>query len=97
VSISPEVFSPNNGVLSINYRFDTPSMMGEVIIFDSAGRIIRRLVNRHLLSAEGTITWNGVDDAGRKAITGIYIVFFHAYNSNGVQKTFKIPCVLVDK
>jgi len=101
VSLSPEVFSPDNDgmddVLNINYRFDTPSLMGEVIIFDSAGRIIRRLVQRQLLAAEGTITWDGSDDRGRKANTGIYIVYFQAYHPNGVQKIFKIPCVLAGK
>ena len=101
VSLSPDVFSPDNDgiddVLNINYRFDTPSLVGEVIIFDSAGRIVKRLVNRQLLAAEGTITWDGSDDRGRKSITGIYVVYFQAYNSNGVQKVFKIPCVLASK
>ena len=98
VSISPEVFSPdNNGfddVLSISYRFDTPSLMGEVIIFDSSGRKIRHLVRQQILSAEGTFFWDGSDDRGRKSVTGIYIIYFQAYNSNGVRKIFKIPCVL---
>ena len=101
VTISPEVFSPDNDgvddVLNINYRFDTPSLMGEVIVFDSSGRIVRRLVNRQLLAAEGTITWDGADDRGRKAITGVYIIYFHVYNSNGIQKVYKIPAVLASK
>jgi len=98
VSVHPEVFSPDNDgiddVLSINYRFDTPSLTGEVIIFDSAGRKIRHLVRQQILSAEGTIIWDGSDDRGRKTASGIYIVYFQAYKSNGTQKIFKIPCVL---
>ena len=98
LSLSPDIFSPDNDgiddVLHINYRFDTPSLMGEVIIFDSAGRKIKHLARQQLLSAEGTIVWDGSDDRGRKAITGIYIIYFQVYNSNGVQKIFKIPCVL---
>ena len=101
VSVNPEIFSPNNDgvddVLNINYNFDTPSMMGEVIIFDSGGRIVKRLVSQNLLSAEGTITWDGYDSKGRRALTGVYIVYFHAYNSEGIQKIYKIPCVLADK
>jgi hypothetical protein len=99
VSVSPEVFSPDNDgiddVLNINYNFDTPSLMAEVIIFDSAGRIIRNLVKQQLLAAEGTIVWDGADNAGRKAVTGGYIVFFHAYNATGVKKIYKILCILV--
>jgi len=101
VHLSPEIFSPDNDgvddILNINYCFDTPSLMGEVIVFDSAGRIIRRLVNRQLLATEGTITWDGTDDRGRKAITGVYIIYFQAYHSNGIQKVYKIPCVLATK
>ena len=101
VSLNPEIFSPDNDgiddVLNINYRFDTPSLIGDVIIFDSMGRKIRHLVNKQMLAAEGTLVWDGSDDNGRKAMTGIYIIFFHAYHSNGTQKIFKIPCVLASK
>ncbi|MDR1155267.1 MAG: lamin tail domain-containing protein [Bacteroidales bacterium] len=101
VSLNPDVFSPDNDgiddVLNISYRFDVPSLTGEVIIFDSAGRKTRRLMHQQLLATEGTITWDGSDDKGRKALTGVYIVFFQAYNSNGVQKIFKKPCVLAGK
>jgi hypothetical protein len=98
VSLNPEIFSPDNDgiddILNINYRFDTPSLMGEVIIFDSAGRKIKHLVRQQILSAEGTIFWDGSDDRGRKSLTGIYVVYFQAYNSSGVQKIYKIHCVL---
>ena len=101
VSLIPDIFSPDNDgvddVLNINYRFDTPSLIGEVIIFDSAGRKIRHLVRQQILAAEGILIWDGSDDNGRKAITGLYIVYFQAYNSEGVQKMFKIPCVLASK
>ena len=101
VSLIPEVFSPDNDglddFLNINYRFDTPSLMGEVIIFDSAGRKIKQLVQQQLLAAEGTIIWDGSDDRGRKVLTGIYIVYFQAYNSTGVKKVFKLPCVVAGK
>ena len=101
VSLSPECFSPDNDqiddILVINYSFDNPSLMGEVIIFDSAGRIIKRLVNNQLLASEGAFFWDGSDDKGRRALTGVYIVFFHAFNSNGVQKVYKLPCVLAER
>ena len=101
VSVHPEVFSPDNDgiddVLSINYRFDTPSLIGEVIIFDSSGRVKKNLVNRQILSTEGVFFWDGLDNNGRSSLTGIYIVFFRAYNSAGLEKIYKIPCVLAKK
>jgi hypothetical protein len=101
VSLNPEVFSPDNDgiddILNINYRFDTPSLTAEVIIFDSAGRKVRHLVRQQILAAEGTITWDGSGDNGRKANTGLYIVYFQAFSKDGVQKIFKIPCVLAGR
>jgi hypothetical protein len=101
VSLSPEVFSPDNDgmddVLGINYRFDNPSLVGDVMIFDAAGRKIRHLLRQQVLATEGSIIWDGADDRGRRALTGVYIVFFQAYHTSGVQKVFKIPCVLAGK
>ncbi len=101
VSLTPEIFSPDNdGIddfLMINYHFDIPSLMGEVIIFDSSGRKIKQLAHQELLAVEGIITWDGTDDKGRKMLTGIYIIYFQAYNSTGFNKIFKIPCVLAGK
>lgn len=98
LSLSPEVFSPDNDgfddFLSIHYHFDIPSLVGEVIVFDAAGRKIRQLVHHELLAAEGTVVWDGTDDKGRKALIGVYIIYFQAYNTEGFNKIFKIPCVL---
>ena len=98
VNVNPEVFSPyNSGVndlTSINYRFDIPSLTGNVIIFDSAGRTIRTIASQQLLATEGSFIWDGSDDRGRKVLPGVYIVFFQAYNAQGVKKQFKIPCVV---
>jgi hypothetical protein len=101
IQLEPEVFSPDNDglddLLQIKYRFDAPSLMAEVIIFDSAGRKIRQLVSRQLIATEGVIVWDGSDDKGRKALTGIYIVYVHVYNSKGMDKLYKAPCVLAGK
>ena len=101
VSLNPEVFSPDNdGIddfLTINYQFDIPSLIGDVIIFDSSGRVVKNLVHGEILSTEGSIIWDGSDNNGRRSLTGVYVVFFRAYNSEGVQKSYKIPCVLAKK
>ncbi len=101
VSVGSGVFSPDNDgvedVLDISYAFDIPSLTAEVIIFDSAGRKIRQLVHRQILATNGSITWDGSDDSGRKALTGVYIVYFEVYHRDGFKKIFKIPCVLAGK
>ncbi len=101
VSLNPDVFSPDNDgyedVLNIHYAFNEPSLMAEVIIFDSSGRKIRQLVRKQLAAKDGIITWDGSDDNGRKVLTGVYIVWFRVYNSTGTDKIFKLPCVSAGK
>jgi hypothetical protein len=101
VTLLPEVFSPDNDgiddVLNICYKFDVPSLMGEVIIFDASGRKIRQLLPRQILETEGIITWDGADESAHKALTGMYIIYFHAYNSLGFNKVIKTLCVLAGK
>ncbi|MDR1673135.1 MAG: lamin tail domain-containing protein [Bacteroidales bacterium] len=101
VVLQPEVFSPdNNGVddvLNICYRLETSSLTVDVIIFDSSGRRVRQLLRQQLPATEGVISWDGYDESHRKSLTGIYLVYFHAYNSAGFNRLFKLPCVLAAK
>jgi flagellar basal-body rod modification protein FlgD len=43
-------------------------------VFDLSGRIVRTLANGARPAGEGTLTWNGTDDAGRRVAAGIYVV-----------------------
>jgi hypothetical protein len=98
VTLRPEVFSPDNDgvddVLNICYHFDIPALTADLIIFDSSGRRIRQLLRQKIAATEGVVTWDGFDDSHHKALTGVYIICFRAYNSQGFNKLFKIPCVL---
>jgi hypothetical protein len=98
VTVFPPVFSPDNDgvddVLTISYQFEIPSLTADLIIFDSAGRRIRQLLKQNIVGTEGVITWDGLDDSRRKALTGVYIILLRVYNSNGFNKLYKIPAVL---
>jgi hypothetical protein len=101
VSLAPGIFSPDNDsyndVLNITYHFDSPGMVANVIIFDARGRLIRGLVKNELLGTSGTFSWDGVDDARERARTGLYIVYFEAYGTQGELKHYKKSCVLGGK
>jgi hypothetical protein len=101
ITISPEVFSPDNDgyndVLSISYAFDSPGMIGNLQIYDSRGRLEKTLVRNELLATRGTFFWDGITDEKLKARIGIYIIYFEAFDQNGNVKKYKKTCVVGGK
>lgn len=98
IELSPPVFSPDgdgqDDVLNIAYAFDEPGWVANVSVFDSRGRLMRRLVNGVLLATEGVLTWDGTTDDGQKAPMGIYIVFIEAFDPEGNVKNYRKTTVL---
>jgi flagellar hook assembly protein FlgD len=41
-------------------------------IFDSRGRLMTRLVDRHLATGPHTLRWHGLDSSGHPAPSGLY-------------------------
>lgn len=98
ISIHPEVFSPDNDghddFLSINYLFDKPGYLLNIVIYDASGRIVRRLQNNNLCGIKGFYRWDGLDDVNRMVQQGIYIVYAEALNVYGKIKKFKSTVVV---
>jgi len=98
ITVSPEVFSPDNDgyndVLSISYAFDTPGMIANVNIYDSRGRMIKALVRNELLATSGIFFWDGINDEKLKSRMGIYIIYFEAFEDKGKVKKYKKSCVV---
>lgn len=101
VTLSPEVFSPDNDgyndILTINYSFDIPGMLGNAQIYDSRGRLIKNLVRNELLASSGTFFWDGITDDKLKARIGIYILYFEAFDIQGTVKKYKKSFVVAGK
>ena len=106
VTVSPEIFSPDNDgyndVLSISYAFNTPGMIANAQIYDSRGRLEKTLVRNELLSTSGTFFWDGITDdpegAGKlKARIGIYILYFEVFDTKGTVKKYKKSLVVGGK
>ncbi len=98
VEVFPEVFSPDgdghNDLLMISYVFDEPGFVANVNIFDSRGRLMRRLVNGELLATRGVITWDGTTDDFQKAPIGIYVIHLEIFDLNGRVKNYRRTAVL---
>ncbi|HYW67963.1 MAG TPA: FlgD immunoglobulin-like domain containing protein, partial [bacterium] len=57
----------------------------EIAIYNVNGRLVRRLTAR-LSSGESTITWDGKDDRGSRAASGVYFARVQANEQAGQGK-----------
>ncbi len=98
VVVEPETFSPNNDghedLVFIRYKFPKPGYVANVNIYDSKGRLIKRIAKNALLSNEGEFSWDGLHEDRKKAGIGIYVIHFEVFNLEGVVKQTKKVCVL---
>jgi hypothetical protein len=64
--------NPFNPTTTIKYSLARRSKV-TLTIYDIAGRVVRRLVTDELTEAgDHTITWNGMNDAGKRVASGVY-------------------------
>lgn len=91
IQIEPKVFIPgtNNSFTTISYQDDQAGSFASVIIYDVDGRVVKQLAQNELLAANGFFTWDGTDESGNKARTGIYVVYFELYNATGEVEIIK--------
>ncbi|MFN8293391.1 MAG: lamin tail domain-containing protein [Chitinophagales bacterium] len=98
IAVEPEVFSPDNDGYKdftlVKYRFTEPGYQASIRIFDAIGREVKYLVKTETLSATGEFQWDGTNNDGGKARTGIYTVFVEVFNLQGKTKRFKKNVVL---
>ncbi|MDX9697367.1 MAG: lamin tail domain-containing protein [Bacteroidales bacterium] len=101
ITISPEVFSPDNDgfedVVDIQLLFDNPGYVANIKVFDSRGRLVKYIANNLLLGIENTITWNGLDDQNQKPTNGIYVIYFEIIDLKGNVKKYRKSVVIAEK
>ncbi len=93
MTIDPAIFSPDNDgyqdLLTIAYSFEQQGFAGTIMIFDVAGREVRRLMTSKLLGTSGSISWDGTFDDGSKGRIGPYIIMMEAFDLDGNVERFK--------
>ncbi|MFH2142133.1 MAG: lamin tail domain-containing protein, partial [Bacteroidota bacterium] len=101
VILDPEIFSPDNDgyndFLTIAYKFEKTGLVGNIVVYDAKGRIVRKLMQNELLAVDGSITWDGINDYNTKANIGIYLIYFEIYDLEGNVEKFRKICVLATK
>ena len=93
-----EVFSPDNDgyqdIAIFEYNLPTIGMVGNALIYDNRGRLIKQVLNNELLSTSGEFTWDGINEYGQKASIGIYLVYFECFSSQGQIINYKATITL---
>lgn len=101
LQIDPEIFSPDNDgyqdVVSFGYKMDKSGYTGNLTIFDSEGRLVKRLMKNELLGAEGYISWDGTNEDRLKADIGIYVILFEVFDTAGRTERLKKTCVVAHR
>ena len=101
MTIDPAIFSPDNDgfqdVLTIAYRFDQAGFVGNLSVYDIAGREVRKLMESQLLGTEGAISWDGVLDSGSLGRMGPYIVVLEVFDLDGNTEVYKMTATLAHK
>ncbi|OAV44743.1 lamin tail domain-containing protein [Lewinella sp. 4G2] len=97
-SLLSKTFSPdsdgNEDVLEIEYRYAPIGSLTRVRIYDAQGRPVRTLRDIELLGTQGSLTWDGANDEGRKAKAGAYLILIELISADGPVETEKLVAVL---
>ena len=102
ISFNPNPFSPDNdgfedfSIINFSLPFNTAQI--RIKIFDDHGRLVRNLINNKSVANNGSILFNGLDEAGTPLRIGMYIVFLEAVDLNsGKLISFKDVIVVARK
>lgn len=66
---------------SISYQLSADGPV-KLAIYNVAGQLVKTIVNRPQMAGRYTVTWNGRDESGRLAATGVY---FYRLTANGTS------------
>ena len=101
IVIDEEKLSPDGDgyqdFLLIRYNMNRLGYVARVQIYDAVGRPIKMLVDAELFGQEGLLQWDGSNDKGEKASTGIYIVEIQLTHPDGTVKRYRKNCVVASK
>ncbi len=101
IQIQPPVFSPDNDgyndIVNFNFSNAVSGLTASLVIYNMEGLPIKHILQNQLLGTNGTISWDGITDEGRKTPIGIYIAFFECYDLKGYLQRVKKSFVVAGK
>ncbi len=102
IHLEHNVISPDNDgfqdQLIIEYNSLEAGNLGTINVYSSTGQIVTKLAQNELLASEGLMIWDGLDENGRRAKIGQYVLVFEVtHPNNGITFVKKIPVVVAGK
>ncbi|GAB3635609.1 lamin tail domain-containing protein [Hymenobacter arcticus] len=99
LSMVPELFTPDEDgqqdFTTLNYQLDQPGYVGSVTVYDALGQLTRHLLRNESLPTTGFVQWDGLDERGRKAAVGYYLVHIELFRpSSGERREYKKTVVV---
>jgi hypothetical protein len=82
VSAQPNPFNP---AVTMRYTLPAPGHV-TMKVFDTRGRLVRVLLDQDMKTTTGAMTWDGADDRGAPASSGLYFVETRAGGQVDVRK-----------
>ncbi|MBM4117814.1 T9SS type A sorting domain-containing protein [bacterium] len=87
----PNPFRPAAGTATLRFELRA-DQRGALVIYDLAGRRVRQLARGRLLAGISQLAWDGRDDGGEPAASGIY---FARLESSGGDRSRAVRIVLI--
>ena len=82
---------PNPFAGNVSLRVAGPNATAaRVLIFDAAGRLVRTAWSGMLNGRAFNVTWDGRDDSGREAATGIYMARIESESGHAIGRLVKL-------
>lgn len=85
LSLSAPSPNPARGTVSFTVASDAPRTI-EVSVVDVAGRLLRRVEQRQFAKGRHLLSWDLLDETGRKVLPGVYFLRAFADGENRSQK-----------
>ena len=90
LTVVPELFTPDDDgqqdFTTLNYQLDQPGYVGSVTVYDALGQLTRRLLRNESLPTAGFVQWDGLDEHGRKAAVGYYLLHVELFRPSGGER-----------
>jgi hypothetical protein len=86
-ALHPNAPNPFNPTTVIRYDIPHNGVVVRLHVYDIAGRLVRTLVNETQSAGRKSVTWDGRDDGGRSAASGVY---FYRLTTPAFAKTQKM-------
>ncbi|HKW13865.1 MAG TPA: FlgD immunoglobulin-like domain containing protein, partial [Candidatus Krumholzibacteria bacterium] len=71
-ALNANVPNPFNPITTIRYDVPAPGADVKISVYDVAGRLVRELVKEHRGAGAWSVQWNGDNDRGQAASSGVY-------------------------